>query len=364
VAQSTYENPFTAITLSSTGQPLPPATPFGNSTWYADPFLKRALSDQWNFGIQEALGKNTVLTVNYVGCHDSRLDLGIWTNTDTTPSASGYSPPRSPYPYITPTDFDQSIGRSSYNALQATLNGKVGGNLTHLISYTRSKSLDIGCSGWYGVEGCSIQNPYNLNADKGPSTFDLPQIFSLSWVYKLPVGKGQHWSTSNKPLDYAIGNWQFNGIGTFTSGTPYTVCEAGDPAGIGETEYNSCGSGTNGYERLDLVSNPKLSNPTPAEWFNTSTSALALPAAGTFGTLGRNTLRADPFKNIDLSLFKEFPIQENKKLEFRFEMFNGFNEVNCGLPDANSSDHAYGTVSTYAVPNAWRQMQFGLKLYF
>ena len=56
-AKSTYENPFTAITLSSTGQPLPPPTPFGNQTWYADPFLKRPLSDQWNFGIQEALGK-------------------------------------------------------------------------------------------------------------------------------------------------------------------------------------------------------------------------------------------------------------------------------------------------------------------
>jgi hypothetical protein len=39
-------------------------TPFGNQTWYADPFLKRPLSNQWNFGIQEALGKSTVLTVN------------------------------------------------------------------------------------------------------------------------------------------------------------------------------------------------------------------------------------------------------------------------------------------------------------
>lgn len=345
-----------------TGQPLPPPTPFGNQTWYADPFLKRPLSDQWNFGIQEALGKGTVLTVNYVGSHDGRLDMGIWTNTDSAPSATGYSPSRSPFPYITPTDFDQSIGRSSYNALQASLNGKLSGNLTYLVSYTYSKSLDLGCSGWYGVEGCSVQDAYNLNADKGPSAFDLPQILSLSWVYKLPFGHGQRWSTSSKALDYVVGNWQFNGIATFTSGQPYTAGVGGqtDTAGIGGTEYNSFGTGSGGYERMDIVGNPKLSSPTPAEWFNTG--ALAIPAAGTYGTLGRDTLRSDPYKDFDLSFFRQFPITEDKKLEFRFEMFNAFNQVVYNQPDAAAVDPAYGAVSsTY---NTARQLQFGLKLYF
>jgi len=355
----TYADP---ANLGTASQPLPPPTPFGNQTWYADPFLKRPLSDQWNFGIQEALGKNTVLTVNYVGSHDGRLDMGIWTNTALTPSASGYSPSRSPYPYITPTDFDQSIGRSSYNALQASMNGKVGGNLTYLISYTWSKSLDLGCSGWYGVEGCSIQDAYNLNADKGPSAFDVPQILSLSWVYQLPIGRGQHWSTSNKALDYVIGNWQFNGIATFTSGTPYTAGVGGeeDIAGVGGTEYNSFGSGSGGYERLDIVGNPKLSSPTPALWFNTG--AFVVPAAGTYGNVGRDTLRSDPYKNFDLSLFRQFPIAEDKKLEFRFEMFNAFNQVVYSPPNAAFVDPTYGAVSSTA--NTWRQMQFALKLYF
>jgi outer membrane receptor protein involved in Fe transport len=356
----TYENP---ANLAGT-QPLPPPTPFGNQTWYADPFLKRPLSDQWNFGIQEALGKGTVLTVNYVGSHDSRLDLGFYTNADLTPSASGYSPSRSPYPYMTPTSYDKSIGRSSYNALQVTLNGKLATNLTYLISYTWSKSIDIGGSGWYGVEGYAIQNPYDLNADKGPSAFDVPQIFSLSWVYKLPFGKGQHWSTGNKGLDYVVGNWQFNGIATFTSGTPYTVGYGGyvDVAGIGETEYNGYGSGSGGNERMNIVGSPKLSSPTRGEWFNTN--AFAAPQLGTFGDLGRDTLRSDPYKNFDLSLFRLFPITENKKLEFRFEMFNAFNQTVYGLPDAAYADGPllFGTVGSTA--NVARQMQFALKLYF
>jgi outer membrane receptor protein involved in Fe transport len=347
------------------GQALPPPTPFGNSTWYADPFLKRPLSDQWNLGIQEALGKGTILTVNYVGSHDTRLDMGIWANTDTTPSASGYSASRKPYPYMATTDFDQSLGRSSYEALQASLNGRLSTNLTYLVSYTWSKTLDLGCSGWYGVEGCSIQNAYDLNADKGPAAFDVPQILSLSWVYRLPIGKDQHWSTKNKAADYVVGNWQFNGIATFTSGQPYTVGVGGqdDIAGIGGTLYNSFGSGSGGYERADLVgSGPNLSNPKPAHWFNTG--AFAIPALGTFGTVGRDTMRSDPYKDFDLSLFRQFPITETKQLEFRFEMFNAFNEVVYAPPNAALADgpKLFGVVSSTA--NVARQMQFGLKLYF
>jgi len=183
---------------------------------------------------------------------------------------------------------------------------------------------------------------------------------SVSWVYRLPVGQGQHWSTHNKALDYVLGNWQFNGIATFTSGTPYTACEAGDPAGIGETEYNSCGSGSNGYERLNPVGNPKLSNPTTGEWFNTA--AFVAPPVGTFGILGRNTLRSDRNKNFDLFLFRQFPFTESKRLEFRFEMFNAFNQVVFAPPDANITDPNFGIVASTA--NTARQIQFGLKFYF
>jgi hypothetical protein len=68
--------------------------------------------------------------------------------------------------------------------------GKAQHGLTYLVSDTWSKSLDLGRTGWYGVEGCSIQNPYNIQADKGPAATDLPHIFSAAWVYTLPFGRG------------------------------------------------------------------------------------------------------------------------------------------------------------------------------
>jgi hypothetical protein len=79
--------------------------------------------------------------------------------------------------------------------------------------------------------------------------------------------------------------------------------------------------------------------------------------------LGRDTLRSDRFKNLDLSLFKEFPITESKRLEFRFETFNLTNTPVWSVPDVNISDgNKFGTISSTA--NTARQLQFGLKLYF
>ena len=127
--------------------------------------------------------------------------------------------------------------------------GRSEHGLTYLVSYTWSKSLDLGCSGWYGVEGCSIQNPYNIRADKGPSATDVPQIFSAAFVYELPFGKGKRWSAGNSIADYIIGGWNINGVLSFNSGTPFDVGTGKDIANTGNYNY---GNGY-GYERADVV---------------------------------------------------------------------------------------------------------------
>jgi hypothetical protein len=92
--------------------------------------------------------------------------------------------------YIGATAYDSSVGKSNYQALQMSFKGNPQHGLTYLVSYTSSKSLDLGRTGWYGVESCSIQNPYNIQAAKGPAATDLPHIFSAAWVYTLPFGRG------------------------------------------------------------------------------------------------------------------------------------------------------------------------------
>ena len=370
-------NPASAEAPTGTGPAIAGPSPFTGFNWYADPHMQRPYADQFNFGVQHQLGSSTVLTANYVASRGHRLDIGFTGNTGKTPSATpnlvtftfpGTTTPvqtgatsSSPFPYIAPADFDTAVGKSSYNALQASLNGRGFHGLTYLVSYTWSKTLDLGCTGWYGVEGCSIQNPYTLKNDKGPAGTDIPQIFSASWVYQLPFGKGQKYASSGGPLNYVVGGWTLNGIVSFSSGIPFFVGASGDIAHIAANTA-CCALGFGNYERLNFLGgSPYAANKSPAQWLNPA--AFAVPAPGTFGNLGRDTLRSDRFKNLDLSLFKQFPITESKRLEFRFETFNLTNTPVWNVPDVNiSHTNTFGTISSTA--NTARQLQFGLKLYF
>jgi hypothetical protein len=344
------------------GAPVTTGTPFTQSTWFADPYLKRPYADQWNFGVQQQVTSSAVLTANYVGSVGRRLDIGGAYNVAMAAGGNANCPTSTPncgapFPYIGPTAYDRSQGKSTYNALQVSLNGRQQHGLTYLISYTWSKSLDLGCSGFYGVEGCSIQNPYNLQADKGPSATDLPQIFSAAWVYALPFGKGGKFSSGTPIVNALIGGWNLNGVLSFNSGTPFDVGTSQDIAHTGNYNY---GNGY-GYERANLVGNPYPGNKTPNEWINTA--AFAYPAPNTFGDLGRDSLRSDWNKNLDLSIFRQFPITERFRIEFRFETFNLTNTPVWAIPVTNlDSTLLFGRVTHTA--NVPRQLQFGLKLYF
>jgi len=261
-----------------------------------------------------------------------------------------------PFPYIGPTAYDRSVGKSNYNALQVSLNGKQQHGLTYLVSYTWSKSLDLGCTGWYGVEGCSIQNPYNLQADKGPAATDLPHIFSAAWVYELPFGKGGSLSSDNRVVNAVIGGWNLNGVLSLSSGAPFDVGSGKDIAETGNYNY---GNGY-GYERANLVGSRYPSSKGPDGWINTA--SFVVPATGTFGNLGRDSLRSDWNKNLDLSIFRQFVFTERFRMEFRFEMFNATNTPVWAVPVTSLENSNFGKVTHAA--NIPRQLQFGLKLYF
>ncbi|MEW5979637.1 MAG: carboxypeptidase regulatory-like domain-containing protein [Acidobacteriota bacterium] len=330
---------------------LPDPTPFESfQCWCVDPKIKMPYSDQWNFGIQHQLSADTLVTANYAGSHSSRLDLGRFVNIAPTPGP-GDPRERSPFPYMSPQFFDQSTGRSNYHAFQFTLDKRFSNGLSYLAAYTWSKSIDIACSGWFGDEGCANQNPYDVNADRSVSGFDVPHMVSLSWLYELPFGQGKKFKSGNPVVDHVVAGWQVNGIGRFTSGAPFTVVVSGDIANTGNA---------GNYMRPNLAGNPVPSNRGPNNWLNRS--AFEVPAPFTFGNLGRNTFRSDGYKGLDLSLFRKFSVTESKHLEFRAEFFNAFNTPVWGIPTRNLSSGNFGRVSrTVSIP---RQVQFGLKFVF
>jgi hypothetical protein len=348
VATANWQDPLAG--LGSAGLPAP--TPFGQVEWYRDPKAKDPYSEQWNFGIQRQLGSNTVMTANYVGSQSHRLTVGGLYNVALTPGPGtpAQVTAREPYPYIAPTFYDRSIGNSSYNGLQLSANHHSSNGLTYLVAYTWSKSIDVSCSGFFGIESCSIQDPYNIKGDRSVSGFDLTHVLTASAVAPLPFGKGKRFANSGGLVNYIVGNWQLNGILTLTSGLPYNVHRSSDVpnTGIGDVRANQIGD-------------PNLSNPSTKEWFNTA--AFASPANFTFGDSGRNSLRADWFKNLDMSLFRDFPLGERRSLQFRAEAFNITNTPTWGIPvnDLNLSS-TFGQIKS--TRSTERQLQMSLKLYF
>jgi hypothetical protein len=332
-----------------TGPIEPAPDPFDplNVNSYTDPHLKAGYSDQWNFGFQRELTPGATATINYVGSRNARIATNITANAAPTPGP-GDPQLRAPYPYILPMNYTESIGSGDYNALQVSSQMRTNSGITTTLAYTWSKALVTGCDGLFA--DCDIQDPYNLDGDRGPAAHDLTHIFSASFVVPLPFGAGKRFDTSNKVLNQIIGNWQLNGIVSLDSGPRYDV------------ETDSSISNTNnfyGTERVNVIGDPyeggtKTAPLNPAAFEN--------PDPFTFGDMGRNSLRADWNKNLDLSIFRSFNITESKRFEFRAEAFNATNTPVFAIPRTDFQSRNFGIVSSTA--NTERQLQFGLKFYF
>jgi len=341
---------------------FPAPTPFNQVQWFYDPHIKNPYSMQWNFGVQRELNSSTTVDVNYVGSGSRRLNVGGYYNTALTPGP-GDPQARAPFPYIAPTFYDRSIGNGSYNALQVEVNKRYSNGLAYQVAYTYSKSIDEGSSGWFGVEGQSLTDPYNVKASRGPSGFDLRHTLSVNMLYQIPVGHGQRYSTKNGVLDYIVGNWQINNIFTARSGVPFNVFYgASDLANTGNVSWAQ-------YDRANLVGDPNQGScPDGSRVGSVScvfnTSAFAVPAQFTFGNSGRDAFRSPKFWNLDTSIFRQFPFWgEGRRIEFRAEAFNIFNTVILGTPGNDISNlSSFGKANSTA--NSSRQLQLGAKVIF
>jgi hypothetical protein len=342
--------------LGASGVVYPAPNPFNQVQWFVDPTgYKMPYSDQWNVGVEQQIGKSNVLSLAYVGAHSLQLNLGGYKNVARFPGPGDAATiaSRQPYPYISPTFYDQSIGQSKFNALEFRLEHRASAGLTYLVSYTWSKSMDVACSGSFGAEGCSLQDPYNINADRSVSGFDIPHNFTASWALEIPFGKGKRYSSKNGVVNYVLGNWQVNGILSLYSGVPFNVTVSGDIANTG-----------NVTERADLVNPSQVYAPNkgPNLWLNPS--AFATPAPFTFGNLGRYAVRSDWTKNLDLSVFRRFPVKEYGAFEFRAESFNLTNTPIFAAPQSNLSNRNFGVVTSTRSGTTPRQLQFALKFQF
>jgi hypothetical protein len=237
-----------------------------------------------------------------------------------------------------------SIGATTYNALQARWERRFSGGLLLLANYTWSKSMSIGEDSLFGPGSgqAGVQNMACLRCEKGPALFDAPHRFVLSYVWISPTGG------LRGILRQAFGAWQISGSTSFQSGTPYTILAP-------LAKFN--GDGT---IRPLVVGDWEVPEKTWERQFNTA--AFATPPENTFGNLGVRTHRMGGLNQFDLGFMKNFLITESHRLQFRAELFNAFNHPTFGLPDRSVGSPRFGLVSSSRqLP---RNVQFGLKYMF
>jgi len=257
---------------------------------------------------------------------------------------------------------------SSYHSLQFSAQRDLSSfGLGFQVSYAFSKSLDdtsavlggfiAGASG--ALSQAAPQDPFHTRADKGPSTFDATHALNFSLFQDLHADRVPLVRPLGKPLTKG---WQLLGIGTFTSGLPFTIYSGQQETGVGSI----------GADRPDQVAAPVLSTSRTIreDYFGlgvNNPSLFRIPPYGHFGALGRNTFRGPDFRNFDMALIKDTPLvsrsgTERAALQFRAEFFNVLNIVNFGLPSNVLLGPGFGEISRTAGTS--RQIQFSLKLIY
>jgi hypothetical protein len=311
--------------------------------------FKDAFYHEFSISVQRELQPDLLVEAAYVGSRGRNLPIFI----DLNQGRAGGPP--FPNPAFGPVIAASSSGRSNYDALQLRVERRFVRGFSLLGAYTLSRSRDV-ASSLFGVNAASVvpQDSANLDAEWGPSDFDTPQRLAVSTIWELPLGAGRRFLDGRGALTRVLSNWEVAAIGAFQSGRPFTV-HYGPSVNFSGTSNGS--NGGPGRDRPNQTGNPKVANPTAAEWFD---PAAFTPAVGAFGDVGRNSLRGDGLANVDVGLHRRWPFG-SRFVQVRLEVFNLFNSVHYFLPVSDLANASAGQVLRAADA---RQVQLGLKLQF
>ena len=329
-----------------------------------DPNIRPAVSNQWNFTIQQQLDPSLTLSASYVGQRTTHLMVPMpYFQRVLNPDGS-VSPTR--YLAGNPAllaDIGQisgtaTIGDQSYNALQVLLQQRFSSGLQASLAYTYSKCMTNN-QGYYGQGGQAgqsnwyYQNIYDAAAEWGPCDYDATHNFVGNFVYSLPFGRDQKFgSHMNKALDAAVGGWQVSGILSLHTGFAMTMTAADASHTLSRGARADCVAPATVY---GTENSPKGGY----QWLNPAD--FAQPAAGTFGNCGVGTLRGPGLESFDFDLSKSFNITERQHVELRGEFINLTN-----TPILNSPNRAANSVNFGLLQGAQgeRNVQLALKYIF
>ena len=318
---------------------------------------KNPTTYNWSFGVQQNLRHGVILDASYVA-NVSHHGFGTANDANAIAPLTTWTPQGGSNPkYLDPTSANggtgafystnliraltgyqgfgaintfTSLGESSYNSLQVSLNRRFSKSFTASGNYTWSKTITFSHQQWI---------PDNLTKN----VVNRPHAVNIQFGWDLPKGS-RLWK--NFLTQGALDGWHLNGVGALFSGTPMTVACTVTNAPIGYWTGTPTGGipfrcqMTGSFWLPEGTAHP--SNIEQRLWYPYNASSFSLPGATSLG-FGNTppTLTYGPgFQNWDLSLYKAFKIGEGqgknaRTLEFRAEAFNVLNHFNPSNPNSS-----------------------------
>ncbi len=386
VAQKTQDTINAAFALSSgpavTAIAHSPDAGLGQSVYTTNRPLGSGYAQQWNLAVERELAHSLSFSVSYVGSHvvhvgmpDTNLNqltaeqlsegkslLATVTNPyyGEIPASSSiggktitYAQSIKPYPrFLNVASYRKNTGQSNYNAVEAKLEQRLSHGLSFMASFTHSKLIDD-ASSVFSTTVLSSPNSSSLIAadtyhpelERDSSLGDMPNVFTGSWRYEVPVPHfgGRAASVAERML---LRGWSLSGIALLQSGMPVTVTQA--------TNNNSFAGFV--LQRPNIVGKVDLpaSSRTPAEYFNTA--AFATAPQFTLGNASRNPVRGPAYRDADVALAKITHFGEHAQLELRAEVFNITNTPAFAQPNGSFGSTSFGSITSTATDPRVMQM--------
>lgn len=392
-ATTGYSDPYPFIAGGHLGQFFTPAIPFA---YVVTPHFRTPYAENFNYGFQYQLTRDTVVEAVYVGSLSKKAVSGIYLNNPEIGSSSipdslmgqylavatakhpskitndivNYIVPDCARPLAncnadliplgaTQIITNESEGTSSSNELQVTVDRRMNHGLGFRVAYTLAKTIDE--TSGFRARSSAFTNSQDPAFDRGLADFDATHRLVLSPLWQIPSGK--NWNAFEKEI---LGGWEVSAITSFQSGNPFTIFSEN---GASESEE--------GLERPDVVGPIQVfKNPRDVETFSPSADGIhgsclpgtttghflinpmnlvcsAGPPAGqpyvagiglvqggvplfSYGNMGRNVLRGPGINNWDISFMKNFQLTESKSLQFQSNFFNSFNHTQFYGPSSGS----------------------------
>jgi hypothetical protein len=256
-----------------------------------------------------------------------------------------------PYPQFLAVRTERHGGSSDYNSAQFRLEKRFTAGYSLLLGYTWSRF----------TENVVLLNATDATPTKYLADADTPHRVTASIIWQVPVGKGHRFDLGSVG-NAILGGWSAQGIYNWQSGRPIAfgnIYYNGDPSQL-KADYSDP---NNVFDRSGFYFNDAPvqtgGQVDPAKQRNDPRINLV------------NNLRAFPFRPgmrrpsvyfLDASLVKMVEINDDLRLQLRFEAINALNHPVFDQPNVDPRNAAFGTVTQqFNIP---RNLQFGVRLYF